>query len=106
MGELTLGDCTRHYIPMDGRWFWYQHDMLAVYEASGGVCLAWSKKNGAHAFGVYGGATHRQVMEILHHWQNPPEKRWAFELLPSTAVCKAYMDIEWEGKLDIFHAGI
>lgn len=104
MAELTLGDRARHNIPVDGRWFWYQHDMLSVYESQGGICLAWSKKNGAHTYGIYADADHRQIMQILH--QNAPDKRWAFELIPSTAVCKAYMDIEWKGELDAEHAGI
>ena len=44
------------------------------------------------------------MRDVLH--QNPPDRRWAFELIPATATCKAYADIEWKGELDSAHDGI
>ena len=104
MCDMTQIDRDRLSIPSGGRWFWKQQDMLSVYQEQGGITLAWGKKNGGNAYGVYPGTNRSELMSLL--LANPPDKRWAFELIPRTAICKAYMDIEWTGAPDPQHTGL
>ena len=104
MCDMSQTERDRLSIPTGGRWFWRQQDMLNVYQEQGGITLAWAKENGANAYGVYPGAGKSELMSFL--LANPPEKRWAFELIPRTASCKAYMDMEWTATPDPEHTGL
>ena len=82
--------------------------MLEAYAAAGkqGHTVAWDtapikgKKDGAKAY------AHYDSIEAFYAslLQNPPDKRFGYELIPENTPCKAYGDIEWIGEPDPNHA--
>jgi len=87
-------------VPNGGVWFYKKKDMYAYHVEHGGFLLAWDNGNGgAKLFGVY--PSNLDFAKKL--LENPPEKRWAYELIPLETPCRGYVDIDFKGGADTKH---
>ena len=73
----------------------------ALSNKQGNFCIAWDRKagGGPKVYGLYPSAEDFYT----HLLQNPPNKRFGYELIPENTPCKAYADIEWIGAPDPNH---
>ena len=105
--KLKDCECKIYAVPDGGQWFGTQASLLAARRtlASGsGFLIGWDKdsKKGSKVYGLYQDASSffRKLSE------NPPDKRYGYELISENTLCKLYADIEWEGPNDEKHTKI
>ena len=101
MATLTQHERDRLHTPRGGTWYHEQAPMLEAYAASGGLAITWDKPRGSKVFGLYTGIDHSALMALV--LDVPLQHRCGYELIPYTAACKAYLDIEWVGPEDPSH---
>jgi hypothetical protein len=102
MATLTQHEQDRYHVPRGGTWYHEQALMLEAYAASAdGLTITWDKPTGSKIFGLYTGMDHAALMALI--LDVPLHDRCGYELIPHSASCKAYLDIEWVGPADPLH---
>ena len=92
MTTLTQQEQDRYHVPRGGTWYHEQAPMLEAYAETDGLIITWDKPKGAKIFGLYTGIDHAALMALL--LEVPLEHHCAYELIPYSASCNTYLDIE------------
>ncbi len=104
LDPLVTSEREEKRVPSGGQWFWRQAGMLANLPENG-FAVAWDSvegKSGPKIYGAYPTAQDFYQNLLL----NPPNQRWAYEFIPESARCKAYMDVEWRSDTNEGHTRI
>ena len=92
MAQLSTADKARFGAPVDGAWFWTKDALMLAHGLQSGFLVAWDKVEGEQRkiWGLYP----TPAAFFLSLLQNPPDRRWAYEVIQDGPV-RAYMDIEF-----------
>jgi hypothetical protein len=93
--QLTPEQCVSYSVPSGSQWFFRQTPARAALTANG-FMTAWDTSSGAKLFAAYPSAPDF----YKHFLKQPLDKRWGYEIIPESAPCKAYMNIEWLSPID------
>ena len=101
---LVTSEREEKHVPSGGQWFWRQASMLANLPQHG-FAVGWDSVEGKSGLKIYG--AYPTAQDFYHHLLlNPPDQRWAYEFIPESARCKAYMDVELNSNTNEGHARI
>ena len=103
MSRIPQQDQIEFQFPPGGDWFYTQQPVLELYQASGGLVVAWDKPNRSKMYGLYSMSRELFMLNLL---DTPVANRHCYELLAENAPCRGYADVEWEGQEDPEHSEI
>jgi hypothetical protein len=100
--QLSLIETTRFGVPLGGKWYRGEADVVMEHAKKKGYLLSWDVPNRGRIHGIYQDLSLEEFSRTLN--KVPPEHRYGYQLLLSTEECPGYMILQWRGDADPTHS--